>query len=148
MGNDLSSLLTIESIVERRNYSKVPQQLTFRVAALYGLSFESIPMPLNETDSIESGQISVTIDPEADPSCNIGIIDYAQKKLTVRYGVQAVFPGLYSLINNDNLDPNLLNPVRIVATDECTFASDQSGWHALGCLDFLPGSIWAGATGG
>ena len=23
-----------------------------------------------------------------------------------------------------------------------------SGWRALGCMDFLPGSLWAGASGG
>jgi hypothetical protein len=25
---------------------------------------------------------------------------------------------------------------------------DYTGWHARGCFDFLPGSVWSGATGG
>lgn len=59
-----------------------------------------------------------------------------------------LFPGLYELIRRGGHDPSLLNPVRVTATDECRLEEDFSGWHALGCLEFLPGSIWAGASGG
>ncbi len=140
--------LTMEAIAARSSKPKLAQQVMFRVRALYGLSRQSIRMPLNRTEAIESGQVCVTIDPDADPSSNIGIIDYDQGKLTVRYGVHVVFPGLYQLITQRKYDPSLLNPVRVAATDECTLTPDLSGWRALGCLEFLPGSIWAGAGGG
>jgi hypothetical protein len=119
----------------------------FGLRALYGLSPSSIRLPLNERESIDSGQVCVTIDPDADPSCNVGLIDYERGKLTVRYGGQLVFPGLYELVTGGRFDPGLLHPVRGVATDDCTLTSDLSGWRADGRLQFLPGSIWAGAHG-
>lgn len=140
--------LSQEAVATRRAKEKHISQVVFSVRALYGLSRASVPFPLNETESIESGQICVSIDPDADPSGNAGIIDYDTGKLTVRYGVQAIFPGLFQLVTEGKFDPGLLNPVRAVATDECSLTEDLSGWRALGCLDFLPGSIWAGAQGG
>ena len=142
------AVLTAEAIASRRQSPKLIQRVTFAVKALYGLSKQSVPMPLNETESIESGQICVTIDPDADPTGNIGVIDYDQGKLKVSYAVQAVFPGLYRLITDGKYDRSLLNPVRAVATDECTLTPELSGRRALGCLEFMPGSIWAGADGG
>jgi len=68
-------------------------------------------------------------------------------KLTVRYGGQLVFPGLYELVMGGRFDPGLLHPVRGVATDDCTLTPDLTGWRADGRLQFLPGSIWAGAHG-
>jgi hypothetical protein len=147
-------MLTEEAVANQRKRREVVKRVMFSVKALYGLSRRSVPMPLNRTESIESGQVCVTIDPEADPSGNIGVIDYTQGedcgpgRLKVRYAVQAVFPGLYDLITTGQHDPTLLYPVRLVATDDCTLTPDMSGWHALGCLDFLQGSVWAGATGG
>lgn len=147
-------MLTAEAIVQRRNRKECIERVMFRVKALYGLSRHSVSMPLNRTESIESGQVCVTIDPEADETGNVGVIDYGQSsncaygKLKVRYAVQAVFPGLYELVRAGRHDPTLLYPVRLVATDDCTLTPDQTGWHALGCLDFLPGSVWAGASGG
>lgn len=140
--------LTREAVEARRLKQNRAQLVTFSVKALYGLSRHSIQMPLNETEHIESGQICLTIDPDADASCNSGIVNYDEGKLTVRYGVQAVFPGLFQLITQGKYDRSLLNPVRATATDECTLTPDYSGWRALGCLEFLPGSIWAGAAGG
>jgi len=141
-------MLTMEAITERRNTRKVVEQVMFRVKALYGLSSQSVSLPLSTNDSIESGQVCITIDPEGDPGANIGVIDYSNSKLKVRYAVQAVFPGLHDLVTSGKHDPSLLFPVRVVATDDCTLTENLSGWHALGCLDFLPGSLWAGATGG
>ncbi|MDQ3802437.1 MAG: hypothetical protein M3416_01055 [Acidobacteriota bacterium] len=140
--------LTREAVAARRHRAQTVQYVTFSVKALYGLSRQSMRMPLNDAEFIDSGQVCVTIDPDADPSCNTGVVQYAEEKLTVRYGVQAVFPGLYKLITQGNHEPSLLNPVRAVATDECTLTPDHAGWRALGCLEFLPGSIWAGAAGG
>src|SRR5262245_33186457 len=138
-------MLTVEAIAERRNSRSVVERVMFRVKALYGLSRQSVSMPLSRSDAIDSGQVCVTIDPEADDAGNVGVIDYLQSrdcsygKLKVRYAIKAVFPGLYDLITSGRHDPTLLYPVRLVATDDCTLTPDLSGWHALGCLDFLPG---------
>ncbi len=123
-------------------------RVLFAVKGIYGLSKHSIPLPLNERESIESGQICATADPDADPSCNLGVIDYERGVLTIRYGAQAIFPGLYELLSQGRYDPGLLHPVRAVATDQCTLTPDYRAWRALGCLEFLPGSIWSGADGG
>jgi hypothetical protein len=123
-------------------------RVLFAVKGIYGLSKHSIRLPLNETEWIESGQICATADPDADPSCNLGVIDYERGALTIRYGAQAIFPGLYQLLTEGRYDPGLLHPIRAVATDQCTLTPDHRAWRALGCLEFLPGSIWSGADGG
>lgn len=141
-------LLSPEILTERRTRVRTTRQVIFSVTALYGLSRQSIRMPLNERESIESGQICMTGDDQAAPGQNLGFIDYEQRKLKVRYAAQAVFPGLYRLITSGRFDPSLLNPVRATATDECSVTENYGGWRALGCLEFLPGSLWAGAHGG
>jgi len=144
----LRSSLTVEEVAARRQAPRSAEQVMFAVRALYGLSEHSVRLPLNTTESIDSGQICATIDPDADPSCNLGVVDFDHGKLVVRYGVHAVFPGLNRLIVEGRHDPGLLHPVRAVATDDCTLTADRSGWRALGCVEFLTGSIWAGAHGG
>jgi hypothetical protein len=140
---DISS----EEINSRRKVPEPTQRVIFRVAGLYGLSKESVPFPISQTESIDSGPVSVTIDPE-NLSSNLGVIDYANCYLRIRYGIHAVFPGMHQLVMSGKHDLSLLGPVRAVATDECRVTPDLTGWRALGCLDFLPGSLWAGASGG
>jgi hypothetical protein len=140
--------LTAESINDRRNAGGSVERVIFGVSALYGLSTSGVPMPLNADKTFDSGQICLTGDPEADPSTNIGMVDFPRGTLKVRYAIQAVFPGLYSLVTSNQFEPSLLNPIRAVATDVCTLIPDFRGWRALGCLEFLPGSLWAGAHGG
>ena len=140
--------LTVEAVAARRHSEEPAQRVVFRVAALYGLAPNGITLPLNGSESIESGQVCMTLDPESDPTDSVGVIDYERGELTVRYAIHAVFPGLYELVTSGKHDPSLLNPVRAIATDKCTLTSDLSGWRALGCLEFLPGSYWAGAEGG
>jgi hypothetical protein len=147
MSIDISPELTPE-LVAARKQAPPGSRVIFGLKGVYGLSPRSIEMPINERESIESGQIAISMDPDCDPSFNIGIIDFEQLKLKVRYGVQIVFPGLWKLVTDGNHDPGLLNPVRAMATDTCTVTEDLRGWHALGTLQFLPGSIWAGAEGG
>jgi hypothetical protein len=147
MSIDISPELTPE-LVAARKHAPPGSRVIFGLKGVYGLSPRSIKMPINERESIESGQIAISMDPDCDPSFNIGIIDFEQLKLKVRYGVQIVFPGLWKLVTEGNYDPGLLNPVRAMATDTCTVTEDMRGWHALGSLQFLPGSIWAGAEGG
>ena len=147
MSIDISPELTPE-LVAARKQAPPGSRVIFGLKGVYGLSPRSIEMPINERESIESGQIAISMDPDCDPSFNIGVIDFDQLKLKVRYGVQIVFPGLWKLVTDGNHDPGLLNPVRAMATDTCTVTEDLRGWHALGTLQFLPGSIWAGAEGG
>lgn len=143
------STLTAEAVEARRSQQAEPEKVIFRVTALFGVCPEGVTAPMGADGAVlESGPIGVTIDPDADPSCNLGVLDFADNKLKVRYGVQAVFPALYDLAAADRHDPSLLNPVRMVATDDCTLTPNLMGWRALGCLDFLRGSVWSGAKGG
>jgi len=134
----------------RDNHRGEPKnsRLIFRVAGLYGLSATSVALPLPNGGSIDSGQICLTLDPDASVSGNLGEIDYLQYSLTIKYDAQLVFPGLCELIRLGGHDASLLNPVRVTATDNCKVSEDYSGWRAVGCLEFLPGSLWAGAAGG
>jgi len=120
----------------------------FGVSALYGVSTTSVSMPLGRGEAFDSGQICLTTDADAPPQTNLGVIDFPARKMKVRYAVQAVFPGLYALVTSGRFDVSLLNPIRAVATDECSVTQHLRGWRALGCLEFLPGSLWAGAHGG
>jgi hypothetical protein len=137
-----------EEVLARREKPRSSQRILFGVQALYGLSAHSITMPLNPDERIDSGQVCVTLDPAADQSTNCGLIDFEHGALTVRYGAQVVFPGLYKLVTEKKFSPSLLNPIRVIATDECSLTPDFAGWRALGCLEFLPGSLWAGTEGG
>ncbi len=137
-----------EDIEERRSHEEPTDRIVFRVAGLYGFCNESGPLPVNATESIESGPVTVTLDPEANPASNVGMIDYDRCYLRVRYGIQTIFPGIHDLVLSGKHDLSLLGPIRAIATDECSVLPDMSGWRALGCLDFLPGSIWGGASGG
>jgi hypothetical protein len=141
--------LTLEEVAARRAKAEPAQRVMFQVGGLYGFSPPAgIDMPLSETESINSGPVTITLDPESEPAENIGMIDYEQKTLRVRYAVQAVFPALHELVTSGDHDAALLAPVRAVATDDCQVAEDLSGWRALGVLEFRPGSLWAGAGGG
>jgi hypothetical protein len=140
--------LTVEELDRRRAEPEPATRVVFRVAGLYGISREGMRMPLSPDEAIDSGQVVLMIDPEAAPAANIGVADFGRLALRVRYGVQGVFPGLHDLVLSGRHDPSLLAPVRAVATDDCTVEPDLSGWHAQGCLEFLPGSMWSGAKGG
>jgi hypothetical protein len=140
--------LTAEAVEARRRRRVELDRVVFRIAGLYGLCPEGVSAPIGAAGSINSGPVTVMIDPEAGPNYNLGVIDFSENKLKVRYGVQAVFPALYDLVTSGDHDLALLNPVRMVATDDCTLVPNLMGWRALGCLDFLPGSVWSGATGG
>ena len=140
--------LTAEAVEARRRRAFAAEKVMFRVSSLYGLCPGGIEVPLDAGGSIETGDITITVDPDADTTCNLGMLDFGANALTVRYGVQAVFPALHELASERRYDARLLNPVRMVATDQCTVTTNLMGWRALGCLDFLAGSVWSGATGG
>jgi hypothetical protein len=140
--------LTAEAIEQRRNQVQNVDRVIFGVSGLYGLSRGSVQMPLSRTEKFDSGQVCLQGDADADPFRSIGFVEFSKMRLRVRYAIQAVFPGLYSLVTSGRYDASLLNPIRAEATDECTVLPDYNGWRALGCLEFLPGSLWAGAHGG
>jgi len=135
-------------IAARRMASEPTERVVFRVAGLYGVSRHSVPFPLSKTESIDSGMVTITLDPESHAGGNVGIMDFEKRYLRVRYNVHAVFPALHELVTSGKYDLSLLGPVRATATDECAVNEEYSGWRALGCMDFLPGSLWAGASGG
>jgi hypothetical protein len=136
-----------EEIAARRLREQPSDRVVFRVGGLYGVSKGGVPFPVNETEAVDSGVVSLTLDPQS-TSGNVGIIDFERRYLRVTYNVHAVFPGLHELVMSGKHDLSLLGPVRATATDECAITEDMSGWRALGCMDFLPGSLWAGASGG
>jgi hypothetical protein len=140
--------ITPEDIAQRRAAPEPCQKVIFRVAGLYGFANDGAKFPLSPTETFDSGPIALTLDPEAGPSGNVGVVDFDAMSLRVTYHAHAVFPGIHKLVMSGKHDLSLLGPVRVVATDECRLTADLSGWHALGCLDFLPGSLWAGASGG
>ncbi len=145
---DSSLRISPEEIDARRALPEPDRQVIFRLAGLYGICREGISVPLNDTESIDSGPVTLMLDPDAPEGGNFGIVDFERKKLRVRYNVQLVFPGLYDLVTSGRHDPNLLHPIRATATDDCEVTDDYSGWRALGRMDFLPGSMWSGAGGG
>lgn len=140
--------ITPEEIEQRRSHPEPTEKVLFRVAGLYGYTDKSAAMPVSRTEAIESGPVTITLDPVADPLHNMGMIDFERRYLRVRYGIHAVFPGIHELVMSGKHDLSLLGPVRAIATDECKVTEDLQGWQALGCLDFLPGSIWSAAGGG
>jgi hypothetical protein len=140
--------LSPEEIDARRARPEPDSQVIFRLAGLYGICREGIEVPLNDTESIDSGPVTLMLDPDSPEGSNFGIVDFERKKLRVRYNVQLVFPGLYDLVTSGRHDPNLLHPIRATATDDCQVTDDYSGWRAFGRMDFLPGSLWSGAGGG
>ena len=135
-------------IAARRLKAQPTDRVVFRVAGLYGVSTHSAAFPVSATESIDTGTVSITLDPESGASGNVGIMDFEKRYLRVRYNIHAVFPALHQLVMSGKHDLSLLGPVRATATDECAVTEDYSGWRALGCMDFLPGSLWAGASGG
>lgn len=143
----MSTSTILEEVTGELAEEKLVQQVMFRVSSLYGISHESVPLPLSRTETIESGQVCLTIDSDTDPGANVGILDYQKKRLKVKYNAQIVFPGLYKLVTEGKYEPSLLNPIRATATDECAVTPDLTGWRAIGCLEFLPGSLWSGARG-
>lgn len=136
-----------EVIEARRAETEPTDKVVFGVRGLYGTSLTSVEFPISATESIDSGPISVTLDPESHAG-NVGLIDFDRRYLRVTYDAHVVFPGIHKLVMSGQHDLSLLGPVRVTATDECAVSEDYSGWRALGCLDFLPGSMWAGAKGG
>ena len=144
----MSVLTTSTKAAEQQRHESQIDRVVFRIVALYGISKESVRFPLGSSRSLDSGQMTLSLDPEASQAGNIGTIDFSQASLMIRYDAQLVFPGLHSLLRESRHEPSLLGPVRVTATDNCEVTEDLSGWRATGSLEFLPGSIWSGAKGG
>lgn len=146
--SEIEPRVSSEEIEARRSLPEPTERVAFQVQGLYGICTEGVMLPLSREESVHSGPVTLTLDPQSPPSSNFGIVDYERLKLRVRYGVQVVFPALYDLVTRGQHDRALLAPIRAVATDTCEVSPDLSGWRALGRMDFLPGSLWSGAGGG
>lgn len=145
---DSESDLSVESLTDQCMGIEPAYRMIFQVTKMYGISTDGMRMPLNEKEFIDSGQISASLDSEAPPTSNIGLIDFERRKLRVRYAMEVTFPGLYDLLASEKHDRDLLNPARAVIVDTYEFEPEQDRWHVSAKLNFLPGSPWAGAGGG
>jgi hypothetical protein len=119
-----------------------------RVAGLYGLGRNEIKIPVSRTESVDSGPIVMTLDPESESSGNLGVLDFQEHSLRMRNGIQLVFGGLHDVVKGEEYDRALLNPPRGLAVTEATINPGYCGWEARTCVDFLPGSMWSGSGGG
>ncbi len=133
-------------IVEPR--TQEGNQVLFRVTSLYGISKTGMKLPINRSESIETGPITITLDPDSEKSCNLGIMNLESGRMKVRYGIQVVFPALHQLLVQETEENALLNPPRAVSNNSCTLFDDGKGFLAQGAVEFLPGSLWSGTKGG
>ena len=133
-------------IVEPR--TQEGNQVLFRVTSLYGISKTGMKLPINRSESIETGPITITLDPDSEKSCNLGIMNVESGRMKVRYGIQTVFPALHQLLSQETEENALLNPPRAVSNNTCTLFDDGKGFLAQGVVEFLPGSLWSGTKGG
>ena len=123
-------------------------QVLFRVTSLYGISKSGMELPINKSETIETGPLTITLDPDSETSCNLGIMNLESGRMKVRYGIQIVFPALHQLLAQETEENALLNPPRAVSNNTCTLFDDGKGFMAQGAVEFLPGSLWSGTKGG
>ncbi len=143
-----SLALTVDSVETEQPKIHEGNQVLFRVTSLYGISKTGIRLPINRSKSIETGPITITLDPDSEKSCNLGIMNLESGRMKVRYGIQVVFPALYQLLSQETEENALLNPPRAVSNNTCTLFDDGKGFSAQGAVDCLPGSLWSGTKGG
>jgi hypothetical protein len=127
---------------------KTSDRVLFRISGLYGLVRGQQQVPVSPTETVDSGPVLLTLDPESDPSASMGVADFEASRMRMRNTLQFSFGGLLDLAKSGNYDRALLNPPRGISTTDATINPDYSGWEAQTCLDFLPGSMWSGAGGG
>lgn len=127
---------------------ELADRLMFRMAGLWGFTRQSIQVPVSTTKSVDSGTALMMLDPETDASANVGVADFKENKIRMRYGVQLVFTGLHELVKSGEYDRSLLDPPRGISITDARINPDYDGWEAQSCVDFLPGSMWSGAGGG
>ena len=143
-----SLALTVDSVETEQPKIHEGNQVLFRVTSLYGISKTGMQLPINGSKSIETGPITITLDPDSEKSCNLGIMNLNSGRMNVRYGIQAVFPALHQLLAQETEENALLNPPRAVSNNTCTLFDDGKGFLARGVVEFLPGSLWSGTQGG
>ena len=124
------------------------QRTMFRVTGMWGFSRKGIEIPVNATDRIDSGVVFGSLDPLADPTSNVGMVDFDRGGLKVRYGIQIVAPRIYDLVEAGDLEPFMLTPMRVVNIEDCVLDSDLRGWRAQGRTETLAGSPRLGIGGG
>ncbi|MGN6664394.1 MAG: hypothetical protein ACTHK6_09370 [Solirubrobacterales bacterium] len=127
---------------------EVADRVMVRTSGFFAFVREAVQVPVSPTESIDSGAILMTLDPETDASSNVGVADFNENKMRMRNTIQLAFHGLRGLAVSGDYDRALLNPPRGVMITDARINPDYSGWEAQSCLDFLPGSMWSGAGGG
>ena len=144
-----------ETLVQPRNAIELEppgihegNHVLFRVTSLYGISESGMRLPINRAESIETGPITITLDPDTDKGCNLGIMNLDSDRMNVRYGIQAVFPALQRLLAEETQENALLNPPRAVSNNSCVLFDDGMGFSAQGGVEFLPDALWSGTKGG
>ncbi len=143
-----SLALKDDSVETEQPKTQEGNQVLFRVTSLYGISRSGMELPINRSESIETGPITITLDPDSEKSCNLGIMNLESGRMNVRYGIQAVFPALHRLLAQETEENALLNPPRAVSNNTCTLFDDRKGFLAQGVVEFLPGSLWSATKGG
>ncbi len=127
---------------------KVSDRVMVRTTGFFAFVREPVQVPVSPTESIDSGSILMTLDPESDASANVGVADFKENTMRMRNTIQLAFHGLRELAVSGDYDRALLNPPRGILVTDVKINPDYSGWEAQSCLDFLPGSMWSGAGGG
>ena len=140
--------LTVNSAETEQPKIHEGNQVLFRVTSLYGISKTGMRLPINRSKSIDTGPITITLDPDSEKSSNLGIMNLNSGRMNVRYGIQVVFPALHQLLAQETEENALLNPPRAVSNNTCTLFDDGKGFLARGVVEFLPGSLWSGTQGG
>ena len=140
--------LTVNSAETEQPKIHEGNQVLFRVTSLYGISKSGMELPINKSETIETGPLTITLDPDSETSCNLGIMNLESGRMKVRYGIQIVFPALHQLLAQETEENALLNPPRAVSNNTCTLFDDGKGFLAQGAVEFLPGSLWSGTKGG
>ncbi len=143
-----SLALTVDSVETEQPKIHEGNQVLFRVTSLYGISKSGMELPINKSETIETGPLTITLDPDSETSCNLGIMNLESGRMKVRYGIQVVFPALHQLLSQETEENALLNPPRAVSNNTCTLFDDGKGFLAQGAVEFLPGSLWSGTKGG
>ena len=143
-----STLIAPGEVMAEDRKSSASQRVMFRVTNLYGFSRTGLTVRLGDDFSIESGELFSYLDPQAPKDANLGMVDFESGTLWVKYGFQIVCPRFYDLVDQGVLEPEMLNPLRVLNTEECVLKDDYSGWDARGFTETLPGSPLMGIGGG
>ncbi len=79
-----SLALEDDSVEMKQPNTQEGNQVLFRVTSLYGISKSGMELPINRSESIETGPITITLDPDSEKSCNLGIMNLESGRRPIR----------------------------------------------------------------